>query len=71
MEEIAHGERIQAYTLAGRLPDGSWQDLARGQSVGHKRLEQFPATELTALRLTVNRAKAEPRLRQLAAYAAT
>jgi hypothetical protein len=71
MEEIAHGERIQAYTLAGRLPDGSWQDLARGQSVGHKRLEQFPATELTTLRLTVNRAKAEPRLRQLAAFAAT
>lgn len=69
MEDIAHGERIQNYTLSGQRPGGQWQEIARGRSVGHKRIEQFAPIEVTALRLTVNQAKAEARLRQFAAYA--
>jgi alpha-L-fucosidase len=68
MEDIAHGERIQNYTLAGQLADGQWQELRRGQSVGHKRIEQFPGIEVTAVRLQVDKSKAEPRVRKLAAY---
>ena len=71
MEDIARGERIPNYVLSGRRPDGQWQEIARGQSVGHKRIQQFTAIDLTALRLLVNRAKAEPHLRQFAAYAGT
>jgi alpha-L-fucosidase len=67
MEDIARGERIQSYTLAGQLPDGQWQELARGQSIGHKRIEQFSAIEVTVVRLAVARSKGEPRLRKLAA----
>jgi alpha-L-fucosidase len=70
MEDIAHGERIRNYALEGLRPGGGWQELARGQSVGHKRIEQFPAIELTALRWVVTTAKADPRFRKLAAYAA-
>ena len=40
MEDIAKGERIQNYTLSGQLPGGPWKELARGQSVGHKRIER-------------------------------
>jgi len=67
MEDIARGERIQRYTLSG-LVGGKWQKLAVGQSVGHKRIEQFPAVPLQAVRLTVNQCKAEPQIRMLAAY---
>jgi alpha-L-fucosidase len=69
MEDIAHGERILAYRLTGRRPDGQWLEIARGRSVGHKRIEHFAALEVTALRLTIDQSKAEPRLRQFAAYA--
>lgn len=68
-EAIAHGERIQNYVASGRRPDGQWLEIARGRSVGHKRIEQFAALEVTARRLTVDQAKAEPRLRQFAACA--
>ena len=68
MEDIAHGERIQNYTLAGKLPGGEWRELAHGQSVGHKRIEQVPPTEVTAVRLLVDKSKSEPRIRKLAAY---
>jgi len=69
MEDIVHGERIQDYVVSGRLRDGEWRDLARGQSVGHKRLAEFSAVEVTALRLTIPRSKAEPHLRRFAAHA--
>ena len=68
MEDIARGERIQEYALAAQLPGGAWQELARGQSVGHKRIEQFAPVEATALRLRVDKSKAEPQVRKLAAY---
>ena len=68
MEDIARGERIQEYALAAQLPGGAWQELARGQAVGHKRIEQFAPVEATALRLRVDKSKAEPQVRKLAAY---
>lgn len=68
MEDITHGERIQNYTVTGLRPGGEWLEMCRGQSVGHKRIEQFPAIETTAVRLLVGQSKAAPRLRKLAAY---
>ena len=54
--------------LSAQLPDGKWQEVAKGQSVGHKRIEQFAAVEATAVRLRVDKSKAEPQVRKLAAY---
>jgi alpha-L-fucosidase len=67
MEDILHGERIQNYTLAGQVPGGQWQEISRGQSVGHKRIEQFPAIEVIAVRVLVNKSKGEPHFRKLEA----
>ena len=70
MEDIARGERIREYSLSAQLAGGVWQEVAKGQSVGHKRVEQFAPVEASALRLRVDRSVAEPQLRKLAAYAA-
>jgi alpha-L-fucosidase len=67
MEDIALGECIQSYTLGAQTPGGQWQEPAHGQSIGHKRIERFPAIEVTAVRLVVDKSKAAPRLRELAA----
>jgi len=67
MEDIAQGERIQSYTLEG-LAGGLWKQLCKGQSIGHKRIECFPAVEISAVRLTVDKCKAEPQIRKLAAF---
>lgn len=71
MEDIAYGERIQEYTLDGQRPDGAWSALSRGQSVGHKRIESFPAIELGAVRIRTGKSKVEPRIRRFAAFAGT
>jgi alpha-L-fucosidase len=69
MEDIAHGERIRRFTVSGLRPGGAWQEVCRGASVGHKRIEEFAAIEVAALRLQVVEARAEPRLLSLAACA--
>ena len=67
MEDIARGERIRSYALEG-LAGGLWKRLCKGKSVGHKRIECFPTVEISAVRLTVDKCKAEPQIRKLAAF---
>jgi alpha-L-fucosidase len=69
MEEIAHGERIREYVLEGSV-EGVWTPIAHGQSVGHKRIEQFPPVKASRIRLRVTKATAEPLVRRLAAFEA-
>lgn len=69
MEDIAHGERIQDFTLLGQGGDDEWRNLAQGCSVGHKRIVDLQPCGVKALKLVVNKCKAEPRIRKLAAYA--
>ena len=66
-EEIAQGERILGYEVKG-LVNGQWETLAKGSCVGHKRLEEFAPRAVTALRLEVTEAKAEPHVRAFSAY---
>jgi alpha-L-fucosidase len=68
MEDIVQGERIRQYTVAGLSGAGQWTPLAEAQSVGHKRIHRFAPVEVAAVRLTVARSTAEPRIRSLAAY---
>lgn len=66
-EDIAQGERIRQYTLEG-LVEGKWRSIARGESVGQKRIERFDDVICKAIRLTVNQQTAEPQIKNLAAY---
>jgi alpha-L-fucosidase len=67
-EEIAHGERVRDYRLEG-LAHGTWQPLATGSAIGHKHIQPIDPVTIQALRLTVTRSPAPPRIRTLAAYA--
>ncbi len=68
MEEISHGERILEYVVEARAADGSWRPICAGSCVGHKRIEQFEPVSTASIRLRITRAKAEPRIRRLAAH---
>jgi alpha-L-fucosidase len=67
MEEIASGERIREYTLEGKV-DGAWKPVCSGQSVGHKRIEQFAPAAVSAVRLRIGKSIAEPLIRRLAVF---
>ncbi len=66
-EDIQHGERIRNYIVEG-LVDGKWQTLAEGQSVGHKRIQQFKDVRVNRIRIKVLKADREPRIKALSVY---
>ena len=52
MEDYREGERIREYVLEG-LQDGQWKPLQQGTSVGRKKIDRFPPTEVSRVRLSV------------------
>ena len=69
MEEIAEGERVRAYEIEAHVGADEWRRIAKGISVGHKRIERFPAVEAAAVRVRVTQSVAPVKIRLLAAYA--
>ncbi len=67
MEDIAQGERIRKYKVEGKI-NGEWKLLAEGESVGHKRIQEFDAVEVSGIRLSVPKAIAPPKIKKLAVY---
>lgn len=46
----------------------TWRTLREGISVGHKRIQKFAATEVSAVRLVVKDCVANPLIRKLAVH---
>lgn len=67
MEQIADGERVREYVIEGMV-GGAWKEIARGQSIGHKRIERFDPVEVSRVRLRCVKSVAEPLIRKLAVY---
>jgi len=67
-EDIAHGERVREYRVAGQVGGDTWQTLAEGRSIGHKWICRFNPVEVARLKLSITRAAATPIVRRFAAY---
>jgi alpha-L-fucosidase len=67
MEDYREGHRIRAYRIEG-LTDSGWTELCNGQSVGRKKIDYFPETEVSKIRLTVDENVGKPLIRNLSAY---
>jgi|GEM_PF-677648 len=66
-EDIAQGERIRRYSVEAMV-DGTWKSVDQGQSIGHKRIQTFPAVEASALRITIEESVGEPQIKNFSAY---
>jgi len=67
MEQISEGERIREYVIEG-VVGSEWKRLCSGQSVGHKRIQSFAATQVSKVRVRAPKFAAEPVIRKLAVY---
>ncbi|HYT70774.1 MAG TPA: alpha-L-fucosidase [Gemmatimonadales bacterium] len=70
-EAIAHGQNVERYTLqawTGSGGGGAWTTLARGTTIGHKKLDRFPAVTSSRVRLAIDAALDTPCLANLALY---
>jgi len=68
MEDIAQGERVREYQVSGLLAGGEWQKLCSGQSIGHKRIQEFRLATVAAVRIEFPKSIATPKLRHLSVY---
>ncbi|MDR3228379.1 MAG: alpha-L-fucosidase [Puniceicoccales bacterium] len=66
-EDLALGQRIRKYDIEG-FSKGAWRVLARGLSVGQKRIEQFAPVEVSAVRLRVVESSFPAVIRRLAVF---
>jgi alpha-L-fucosidase len=67
MEDIAFGERVRSYVIEGHSGN-QWFEIARGISVGHKRIDRFSPVEVNRIRFRCLESSATPVIRQLSAY---
>ncbi len=58
MEDLTQGQKIAEYSLEAKV-NGSWINIVTGQTVGHKRIDQFAPVTATALRFSVTKSVAE------------
>jgi alpha-L-fucosidase len=66
-EDITHGQVVSRYTLTGSN-GGSWTTLARGTTIGFRKLDRFPPARVRRLRVTIEDAVAVPRPLGVAFY---
>jgi alpha-L-fucosidase len=68
MEDVRDGQRVASFALEGRT-DGAWTELARGHTVGRKRIAHFDPVTVDALRARFPDAHATPaKIRRFAAH---
>lgn len=66
-EYIRLGQRVKSFTVEA-LVDGSWKELAKGTTIGYKRILRFPAVAATKVRLNITGAKGCPVISNIGIY---
>lgn len=66
-ESISLGERIRRYKIQAQIK-GKWETICEGESVGHKRIEQFRPVKTDAVRLVITESIATPQVRNFSLY---
>ncbi|MEG1564370.1 MAG: alpha-L-fucosidase [Bacteroides sp.] len=68
-EDIAKGQRVEAFELEALTADG-WKQVAKGTTIGYKRMVRFDAVKASQLRLRLTACRANAHISQVAAYRA-
>lgn len=66
-EDISKGQRTEAFTVEA-LTAGGWKEIAKGTTVGYKRLIRIPAIEATQLRVKIDACRLTANISEVAAY---
>jgi alpha-L-fucosidase len=66
-EDLSFGQRVGGYTLEA-LSDGTWIQVALGESVGRKRIHVLDPLNASALKLTISATEPVAQIRSIVAY---
>ncbi len=65
-EHIALGQRIYEYSIEVWI--GGWKEIARGTTIGYKRLNHFPTVKVARVRLVIHKSRACPVIQSFGLY---
>jgi len=68
-EYIRLGQRVKAFTVEALVND-AWQEVARGTTIGYKRIVRFPGVTATKVRFTITDARSSPVISNIGLYSA-
>ena len=66
-EDYRYGHRIRNYTIKGKI-NNKWEVIAKGSSVGSKKIDAFATKNVTELKLTIDTYVNTPLIRSLKVY---
>jgi alpha-L-fucosidase len=66
-EYIRLGQRVKGFTVEAHV-DGNWKELARGSTIGYKRILRFPGVKADKVRFSITDSKAAPVISTIGLY---
>jgi alpha-L-fucosidase len=63
MEWLSDGQHVQQYAIEIEK-DGKWIQIARGQAIGHKKIDSFPSVTASQVRLNILSSSSEAHIRE-------
>jgi alpha-L-fucosidase len=63
-EDIRHGQHVVSYAIEAEA-EGGWRAIARGTTIGYKKIDRFAPVTASRVRVRIGEALAEPRLTRL------
>jgi alpha-L-fucosidase len=63
-EAISHGQVVESYRVEAKV-GGAWREIARGTTIGHRKLDRIEPITADGVRLTIDRALDVPRIARL------
>ena len=66
-EDITRGQRVEEFTVEA-LCNGTWQHLAKGTTIGYKRLLRFSDCKAERLRITIRASRGEANIKSVGLY---
>lgn len=66
-EYIRLGQRVKEFSVEAYV-EGSWKEIARGTTIGYKRILRFPAVEASKVRLNITASKSCPLISNVGVY---
>ncbi|MDD4822323.1 MAG: alpha-L-fucosidase [Bacteroidales bacterium] len=66
-EYIRLGQRVKAFTVEAFV-DGKWVEVAKGTTIGYKRILRFPSVKATQVRLSITDSKSCPLISNVGLY---
>ena len=66
-EYIRLGQRVKGFTVEAYV-DGNWKEVARGSTIGYKRILRFPGVMATQVRFNITDSKAAPVISRIGLY---